>query len=639
MSGIAGIVNKDENSADPRLLRQWLDFLHFRGPDGGQVWTQGPIGLVNTRLDTAGSALPVHQPCSLDGKVWISADARIDGQKELKSKLQKESAGALTQATDAELILYAYRKWGRCCLDHLIGDFSFAIWDEGKELLFCARDHFGVKPFFYADTSRYFLFSNTLACLRLHPEVGNNLDDRAIADFLLYGMLVHLDRSAFADISRLPPAHCLTWSAEKGLDVRRYWKLPLRDLLTYKHRQDYIDHFNELMQRSVDDRLSPPRVIVSMSGGLDSTSVAAFACGSAALQSGLIEVHAGTGYYQRLIPDDEHKYAILVAKKLGMPFHGVPMDEIVHDPYNGKWSRTPEPTGQMASFGAYRRTLHLAEKFRVVLTGQGGDPVFYPAPSSFPFFLRKLLWGGLGPRILRYKLTTGCFPRLDIRKCFKRYIGREEPLAGLRIPPWLNRKFFSQMGGDPRWMERRKADRRIESLRAGAYLQLKDPMWTNIFENGDSGATLKPVEERHPYFDLRVIDFILALPPVPWCVDKHLIRQAMKNRLPQTVLERPKTPLCGFPDYERFRENSTRLMNNCDLNGYLNRYIDVPRYRSMMAAPEKLRPIEFHLAARPLFLAQWLENIIFNDTDREAPDERKKGFERKKEGSVSCPAS
>jgi len=639
MSGIAGIANKDASPVDSRMLQRWIEFLRFRGPEGGRIWSNGPVGLVNTLLDTTGSALPVQQPYSLDGRVWISADARIDGQKELKAKLGPEYADALAQATDAELILHAYGKWGRRCLDNLLGDFSFAIWDEGKKRLFCARDHLGIKPFFYTDSAHCFLFGNTLDCLRFHPEVSSDLDDRAIADFLLYGMLVHLNRSAFADIRRLPPAHCLTWSPEKGLDVRRYWTLPLPDLLKYRREQDYIERFREVMRQAVDDRLRTNRVIVSMSGGLDSTSVAAFACDSEAVGKGFTEVHAGTGFYRRLVSDDEHRFARLAAKKLGITFHGVQMDEVVNDPWIGKWCRTPEPTGQMAPFGAYRHISCLAEKFRVVLTGQGGDPAFYPAPSSFPFFLQKLFLGSLGPRILQYKMTTGRFPRLDIRKCFKRYVGKKDTLNGIPVPPWLNRHFFLQIPCDPRWTDRRKSDQRIDSLRGGAYLQLEDPMWPNIFENGDSGVTLKPVEERHPFFDLRIVNFLLALPPVPWCVDKHLIRQAMRIRLPQAVLNRPKAPLRGFPDYERFRENNTSFLNNCELNGYLSRYIDVPRYRSMMAAPEKLRPIEFNLAARPLFLAQWLEHAISNDTKGRVLNESRRKTEGKRENSLSCPAS
>ncbi|MCF8078435.1 MAG: hypothetical protein K9K88_04055 [Desulfobacterales bacterium] len=609
MSGIAGIANKDGSPVDPRLLQQWVEFLRFRGPDGGQLWSNGPVGLANTLLDTTGSALAAHQPCSLDGKVWISADARIDGQQELKAKLQKDVADELAHATDAKLILYAYHKWDQRCLDHLIGDFSFAIWDNAKQRLFCARDHFGVKPFFYADTFRHFLFSNTLNCLRLHPEVSSDLDDRAIADFLIYGMLVHLDRSAFSDIRRLPPAHCLIWSAEKGLDVRRYWTLPLPDLLTYKHRQDYFDHFNELMQRAVDDRLRTTRVIVSMSGGLDSTSVAAFACESEAFRKEFTKIHAGTGFYRRLVPDDEHQYARLAAEKLGMPFHGVQMDEAVNDPWIGKWFRTPEPIDDMVPLGPYRRTCMLAKNFRVVLTGQGGDPALYPAPASFPLFMQKLFLGSLGLRILKYKFTVGRFPRLDLRKSFRRYIGRDKKSDGCPVPPWINRDFFSHVKSDPRWVSLRKSTKRVESLRGGAYLQMEDSMWPNIFENGDSGVTSIPAQERHPYFDLRVINFLLALPPVPWCVDKHLIRQAMKNRLPRAVLKRPKTPLKGLSDYERLREGNTLSLHGRDLNARLAEYIDVSRYRSMMAAPEKLHPIEFKLITRPIFFSQWLNHI------------------------------
>lgn len=606
MSGIAGIVNKDESPVDPRLLQRWLDFLRFRGPDGGQIWSEGPVGLVNTLLDTTGAAFPVHQPCSLDGKVWISADARIDGQQELKAKLQKVVAADPAHATDAKLILYAYHKWDLNCLDHLIGDFSFAIWDDAKQRLFCARDHFGVKPLFYADTSRHFMFSNTLNCLRLHPEVSNDLDDRAIADFLVYGMLVHLDRSAFSDIKRLPPAHCLSWSAEKGLDVRRYWSLPLPDLLRYPHRQDYIEQFRELMQQAVDDRLRTDCVLISMSGGLDSTSVAAVACNSEAHRYGHLSVQAGTSFHGRLIRDEEHRYARLAAERLGIPFHSLQVDAVSKDPWIGNWFKTPEPVGRMAPLGAYQQTKTLLKDFRVVFTGQGGDPAFYPAPSSFPFFMKKLLWGDLGLCIFRYKFERGRLPRLDIRKCFRRWIGKGAKPDTPVVPPWLNQRFCAQLEKDSFSIESIRLTKRTESLRGGAHQQLIHPMWPDFFENADSGVTRQPIDVRHPYFDLRVVGFLLSLPPVPWCVDKYLIRRAMKHRLPQAVLERAKTTPQGFSDYERVRKDETLFLNGQNLSGRLKRYIDLTRYRPMIEEPEKLLPVESELITRPIFLGHWL---------------------------------
>ena len=127
-------------------------------------------------------------------------------------------------ATDVELILRAYHAWGENCVEHLLGDFAFGIWDSARQHLFCARDHMGVKPFYYAHIGQLVVFSNTLDCVRLHPAVSDKLNDLAIADFLILEVNQDPATTSFADIQRLAPAHRATWS-NAGLRFK-----PLLDL-------------------------------------------------------------------------------------------------------------------------------------------------------------------------------------------------------------------------------------------------------------------------------------------------------------------------------------------------------------------------------------------------------------------------
>ena len=106
--------------------------------------------------------------------------------------------------------------------------------------LFCARDHLGVKPFFYARLGQTIVFSNTLDCVRLHPGVSSELNDLAIADFLLFGANQEFDTTSFHDIQRLPPAHCLTGSRE-AITCRRYWTLPIDEPIVFRRAEDYTD--------------------------------------------------------------------------------------------------------------------------------------------------------------------------------------------------------------------------------------------------------------------------------------------------------------------------------------------------------------------------------------------------------------
>ena len=177
MSGIVGIFERHGSPVDRSLLEALVDLLAYRGPDGREIWTAGPVGMGHALLRTVRESAGERQPLSLDGRLWITADARLDRRADLIAEIEGHGPRVPSGAPDSDLILRSYALWGEDCLGHLRGDFAFAIWDAQRRTLFCARDHFGVKPFYYADLGHVFLFSNTLDCLRAHPEVSDELND------------------------------------------------------------------------------------------------------------------------------------------------------------------------------------------------------------------------------------------------------------------------------------------------------------------------------------------------------------------------------------------------------------------------------------------------------------------------------
>ena len=182
-------------------------------------------------------------------------------------------------------MLHAYAVWDEDLLAHIAGDFSFAIWDSFRGKLFCANDRFAVRPFYYARTQNALIFSNTLESVRLHPEVSSELNEQAIADFLLIGLNWNPATTSFAQIQRLPAAHQLTCVRGEAR-ARRYWSFPIEEPLRYSRKQDYPDHFLELLRSAVCDRMRTNRAGILMSGGLDSTSIAAVACDSPQARAG-----------------------------------------------------------------------------------------------------------------------------------------------------------------------------------------------------------------------------------------------------------------------------------------------------------------------------------------------------------------
>ena len=237
MSGIVGMFERGGARIDRALLQALTDSLSYCGPDARDTWTSTSAGFGHTLLRTTLESRNERQPASFAGQYWITADARIDCRDELIGEMTQaeefDPALARRSASDSDLILRAYSIWGEDCVQRLRGDFSFAIWDARQRKLFCARDHFGIKPFYYAELGELFLFSNVLDCLRQHPDISTDLNEAAVGDFLLFGLNCDEATTTFRDIRRLPAAHSMTVSAD-GTRTKRYWTAPTEGRIRYE---------------------------------------------------------------------------------------------------------------------------------------------------------------------------------------------------------------------------------------------------------------------------------------------------------------------------------------------------------------------------------------------------------------------
>jgi asparagine synthase (glutamine-hydrolysing) len=605
MSGIAGIFNLDGAAIVPELLQQMTDFLAFRGPDAQEIWVSGAVGLGHAMLRTTRESLGERQPASLDGETWITADARVDGRTELIQKLHAEDRSVRQAATDAELILHAYAAWGAQCVAHLLGDFAFAIWDGRKRRLFCARDHLGVKPFFYARVGHCLVFSNTLNCLRVHPRVSDAPNDQAIGDFLLFGLNQDLTTTAFADVQRLPPAHYLLCSAQAS-KVNRYWTLPIAGPIQYKRADEYVEHFRELLRTAVEDRLRTDRIGVFLTGGLDSSGVAATAKETLSKQSASFELRGHTAVYDGLIPDRERHYAGLVGKALGIPIHYFVADDYgLCEGWDRPDPRWPEPIYDPLSAMDEAQLRQVASYGRVVLTGQGGDPAFSNLLSYHLWKLAKgFRFGQLARDLGRYLMSEGRMSRLYLRTRLRRWV------SGNRwrrlYPAWLNDDFARRLDLRARWGRLNSEPAPEHPLRPVAYQALTAPFWPYLFEGYDPGLTLCPLEARHPFFDIRLLEYLLALPPVPWCVDKELLRVTMRGILPESVRLREKTPFAADPSAELVRHSKKHWVDHFQAAPGLTKY--VRRERVPPIAGEKDADVLW-MNLRPLSLNNWLQSL------------------------------
>jgi len=548
MSGFAGIISSDGRPPDPKLLQRVANALAFRGPDATQICARPTAGFCFTLLRTGPSPQAESQPCSLDGKTWFIGDVRLDAREDLLAHSELSEPGPDSNAADERVILRACRLWGEKSLERFTGDFSFALWDEPNRRLWCARDLLGARPFFYAHVSGQLIFSNTLDAVRLVPSVSSSLDPRFIGDFLLQSWCPDPQRTAFRDIRRLPAGHVLTYSEDR-VQIRRFASLPIEEPLLLKRPEEYIEQFRAHFKQAVRDRLPAGPAAVFMSGGLDSTSVAATAKQVQLARQVSDSPRAFTVDYSPLFDDHEGQFASEVATHIGIPITVLNGSSCV--PF-ANWDslnlRAPEPCAEPFFALHVQHYREVSAYARVVLTGDGGDDIL--TGRAWPH-LAYLLRNGRFPTIASvfggYFFRHRSLPplRIGIRGRLRRWLGRPEQLP--TYPSWLQPDFARELCLQDRWRELQQPAKSQHPLHPGGHSSLTGPFWPSVYETEDAGWTGVPVEARAPLLDQRLVRFLLRLPPVPWCMDKRLLREAMAGILPDSVRLRRKTPLRGDP--------------------------------------------------------------------------------------------
>jgi asparagine synthase (glutamine-hydrolysing) len=601
VSGIVGMFDLSGAPVDRALLQDLTHFLSYRGPDGRESWSHGPVGLGHTMLRTTLQSKTEGQPANFK-HLWIAADARIDCRDELRSKIIEAAGGEAFKptVTDAELILRSYAAWGADCVQHLRGDFAFAIWDAQRKMLFCARDHFGIKPFYYCELGDLFCFSNTLNCLRQLPNVSDELNDAAIGDFLLFGLNCDNATTTLRDIRRLPAAHAMTVSSE-GLRIHRYWAAPTEGRVRYERAEDYVEHFQLLLQAAVADRIAPDRTGILLSGGLDSGVVAATArelsggCGA--------ELRAYTVVYESLIPDQDGPHARQIGEFLKIPVQCIPMDGLrPFERWNEPETSSPEPVDDPFFAGLFDQFRTIATDCRVVLSGEGVDNLMHF--EMLPFakdMIRRREWSNLFAHTVRYfSVRPSIVPGIMRRA---RGLFGNDPHAPV-YPKWLAPDFARRLNLKDRAKEWREWPASPHPILPKGHASLTLPQWAPLFELGDPGVTRYPVEVRYPFLDLRVVNFLMALPPFPWFFEKKLLRDTVIGRLPERVRTRPKTPLAGDPLAEHLKQLPSGWMNQVNWALDMDSYID----KSVLAAAGSGKNAQADITTRPLCLNFWLQS-------------------------------
>lgn len=537
----------------------------------------------------------LRKPLVRDGMTIVS-DARLDDRETLLRNLT--SAGALVsdESSDDELLLAAYETWGEACVERLLGDFSFALSDARESKLFVARDPMGVRPLYWSKSSdRSVVVSNVMdVCSDRLPE--RRIDDEAALDFLLFGYQTDVERTIWRDVHRVPPGHTMCWRGEQAT-TRRFFTFPLDAHASLRSEAEIVEEFRERFTKAVRDRTRGVRAVaISMSGGLDSTSIAAVAKQNVEPSQTLF---ASSVVFTRFA-DQELDWSARAARLIGIPSEGYVADDV--RPFDG-WSESPRPVpcDEPLYLILLNQLRSISEKADVVLTGQGSDPLHYASHSHYWQLLKR-------GRLVRFVMDAtkhyrrfGTKPPLLLRSRLRRLFGSSRVPA---FPTWIRPEVEREFRLREKWNAHHGSWSSPHPTRPEAHQLLTSPAWPHMFEYFHPGASGVRVELRHPFMDLRLLTFALSLPPYPWFTDKYLLREAMKGVLPEEIRTRPKTPLQGDP-LTTIPELRSILQSRSSNLALVERWADP----QMLERELEMDP-EWNQLVVPFCLAEWSSRLL-----------------------------
>jgi len=541
LSGIFGLTHLAGEPVAVDLLQTMQTAMACWGPDGHAIWHDGAAGLGQLHLYNTPESLWERLPRWLpEHNIAFTAEARIDNRAELCDLFAIPHTERPT-TPDSDLILRAYFKWGDACPDHLLGDWSFAIWHPNERKLFLARDHHGNTSLCYWQQGNNFAFASAPQALYA---IGapRRLNELYLAQVLISWPAYHGPQTIDLDIQRLPPAHAMTVTPQ-GTRVWRYWWLEATPDLCLPSVDDYVEGFLEVYREAVHCRLRSHRPVgVTLSGGLDSGSVTALAARELASQGKRLTAFTAVPIYDtthtvgRQRFGDETAYATATANFLGNVDHHL-LDSAHITPIEGirrTLAIMPELGHAASNFFWITDLLDQAQAHGLgtLLTGQGGNAT--------------VSWTGA--------------PELRSRRAAFRYDGWKE---GLRrtLPPWALRPLLQMRARRQDWSGaaiRRNfahrmalAQRRIDAIGHDVTLPeswrsprdkrygIIQPGASRVGDLWAQRGAAAGLEVRDPTLDKRVMAYTIAVPDDLFDAqdgaDRWLMRRAMAGLLPDEV--------------------------------------------------------------------------------------------------------
>lgn len=562
MCGIAGFANLPvSKSRSKSLIKEMTDVIAHRGPDGEGWFIDGQYVLGNRRLAII-DLNTGNQPMSTqDGRFWITYNGEVYNFIELRKELKAKGYKFATKS-DTEVILNMYRAYGPKCVSKFNGMFAFCIFDKKNKTFFAARDRFGIKPFYYYHRGKQFIFGSEIkALLKAKPNLAK-LNKDGLSEYITFQFCLG-EKTLFRHVKKLEPGHYLTYK-NGSLKTKKYWDLDFS--VDTHHTKDYFrDKLLWLLTDSVKLRLrSDVPVGAHLSGGLDSSTVT---CLAAKYYPNKFKTFSGRFAKKGF---DETYYAKLVNKFTNSKYFEItlrPKDFV--DSIEKLIYFMDEPAAGPGLFPQYFVSKLAGKHLKVVLGGQGGDETFGGYARYLISYLEASLKGAIfetqrkeDPRfvvtftsilenlpmlntyqpLMQFFFAKGLFSDLGDR--YFRLIDRGNGIRGL-----INKDFLPNKDD----FGKAEFDKIFEAHDFGplfnrmTYFDMKTllPALLHVEDRMSMAASL---ESRTPLLDYRIAELVASMPAAMKYKNgesKHILKQAVRNKIPKTILQRKDK--MGFP--------------------------------------------------------------------------------------------
>lgn len=568
MCGIAGIFNRTED-VDKATLQCMTDRLSHRGPDGGDIFLDGTVGLGHRRLsiiDLEGGRQPMS---SIDRTLWLTFNGEIYNFKDLRKTLEAKGHRFRT-ASDSEVIINAYREWGAECLHRLRGMFAFAIYDSREQSLFLARDRVGIKPLNYAVTDDGVAFASELRPLTMLDHIDLEVDLQAL-DLYLHFMYIPAPFTIYKGIRKLLPGHWMRVHADGRVEgPHRYWDLQFEPDHTLSE-SEWQERFDAALEDAIRSHLvSDVPFGAFLSGGIDSSSVVA---GMSRLMDRPVETF--TIGFEGWADGDEREPARVASEALGTNHREHVVESAGLDLLPLLVKHYGEPFGDSSAICTYAVAQQARRSVKMVLSGDGGDE----ALAGYSYFPRLYSMYETGNGALRSARRT-------IGKMLRR-LGLRTPAPSLadawyhRSPafddPYRRRlwheEFHGLMDQSYRWNEEQFARARGNVLDRCQYVDMHNYLVYDNLCKVDIATMANALEVRVPLLDHQFLETVARIPTdlrLKRCPDangspvykgKYLLRKSSEKFFPPGFHDRAKrgfsVPLKEWfagPAYEHLRE-------------------------------------------------------------------------------------